>query len=62
MKPSWTEQRRHESRTDRKFRAEDQHLVAEDKKEVAKLNHGDKLEPQNHHKHVTPDEERSKQE
>lgn len=52
MKPSWDEQRRNEPRTDRKFRAEDEHLVAEDKEEVAKSHHGDKLEPQNHQKHT----------
>lgn len=45
MKPSYTEQRKHEPRTDRKFRPEDEHLIAEEKEEVAKGPHGDKLEP-----------------
>lgn len=44
MKPSWDEQRRNESRTDRKFRPQDEHLLAENKEEVAKINHGDELE------------------
>ena len=43
-KPSYTEQRRNQPRTDRKLRAEDRHLVAQDKEEVAGP-HGDKLKP-----------------
>ncbi len=49
MKPSWDEQRRNEPRTDRKFRAEDEHLVAENKEEVSKINQGDKLEALERH-------------
>lgn len=49
MKPSWDEQRRNEPRTDRKFRAEDEHLAAENKEEVAKSHHGDKLAPDYNH-------------
>jgi len=45
MKPSYTEQRRNEPRTDRKLRAEDEHLVARDKQDVVSGNHGDRLEP-----------------
>ena len=45
MKPSYTEQRRNEPRTDRKFRAEDEHLIARDKEDVALSPHGDKLAP-----------------
>lgn len=59
MKPSWDEQRRNEPRTDRKFRAEDEHLTAEDKEEVAKSHHGDKLVPDYNHR---PGDDQNEQE
>ena len=46
MKPSYTEQRKNPPRTDRKFREEDEHLLARDKEDVALSPHGDKLVPQ----------------
>lgn len=51
MKPSWDEQRRNESRTDRKFRADggDEHLLAHEKEELAKSHQGDKLAPDYRH-------------
>jgi hypothetical protein len=46
MKPSWDEQRRDQPRTDRKFRdGRDEHLLAEEKEELAKSHQGDKLAP-----------------
>lgn len=46
MKPSWDEQRRNEPRTDRKFRdARDESLLNEEKQELAKNHHGDKIAP-----------------
>ena len=48
MKPSWDEQRRNEPRTDRKFRAEDEHLAAENKEEVVESEAGTD-ETQGHH-------------
>lgn len=60
MKPSWDEQRRDESRTDRKFRdGRDEHLLAEEKEELAKSHHGDKLAPD--YKHI-PGEGENEQE
>lgn len=43
MKPSFTNQIK-PSVTDTKFHPTDEHLIAENKEEVAKINHGDKLE------------------
>jgi len=43
-KPSFTEQK-NVPNTDRKFRADDQHLVAREKEDVALSPHGDKLHP-----------------
>lgn len=49
MKPSWDEQRRNEPRTDRKFRAEDEHLAADNKEEVVESeSHSDEAPPQQH--------------
>jgi hypothetical protein len=31
--------------TDQKFQSTDEHLIAENKEEVDKINHGDKMEP-----------------
>ena len=45
MKPSYTEERRHRPSTDRKFEPTDDHIVEENKEEVAKDAQGDKLEP-----------------
>jgi hypothetical protein len=44
MKPSFTGQRSVPS-TDRKFRPTDEHLIEENKEDVDKINHGDKLAP-----------------
>lgn len=43
MKPSFTNQIRPPA-TDTKFHPTDEHLIEENKEEVAKSNHGDKLE------------------
>jgi hypothetical protein len=43
MKPSFTGQRSVPA-TDRKFRPTDEHLIEENKEEVDKINHGDKME------------------
>ncbi len=48
MKPSFTNQTRPPA-TDAKFHPTDEHLIAEDKQEVAKMNHGDKLETEKGH-------------
>ena len=48
MKPSFTNQKTVPA-TDRKFRPEDEHLIAEDKSEVNKINHGDKMEAVTRH-------------
>lgn len=50
MKPSFTNQNRPPA-TDTKFHPTDEHLIAENKEEVAKINHGDKLEPEHSHVH-----------
>jgi hypothetical protein len=44
MKPSFTGQRSVPA-TDQKFRPTDEHLIEENKEEVEKINHGDKMEP-----------------
>ena len=59
MKPSWTNERRNEPVTDRKFRTEDEHLAAENKEEVAKSHHGDKLAPDYRHE---PGDDKNEQE
>ena len=43
MKPSYDDERVNPSTTDRKFRQDDQHLLARDKEDVALSPHGDKL-------------------
>jgi hypothetical protein len=43
MKPSYDEQRKHAPATDRKFRSEDEHLLAREKEDVALSPHGDKI-------------------
>lgn len=48
MKPSFANQNRPPA-TDAKFRPTDEHLIAEDKQDVAKMNHGDKLETEHGH-------------
>ena len=50
MKPSFTNQKQVPA-TDRKFRPTDEHLIAEDKEEVNKINHGDKMEALESHDH-----------
>jgi hypothetical protein len=44
VKPSFTDQKSVPA-TDRKFRPTDEHLIEENKEEVDKINHGDKMEP-----------------
>jgi hypothetical protein len=44
MKPSYTGQRSKPA-TDQKFHPTDEHLIEENKEEVDKINHGDKMEP-----------------
>ncbi|HEV2643409.1 MAG TPA: hypothetical protein VGT98_11910 [Candidatus Elarobacter sp.] len=46
MKPSFTDQNQKPA-TDRKFMVSDEHLVEENKDEVAKINQGDELEALN---------------
>lgn len=43
MKPSYNDERVNPPATDRKFRQDDEHLLARDKEEVALPPHGDKL-------------------
>lgn len=50
MKPSFTNQSRLPA-TDTKFHPTDEHLIAENKEEVAKIHHGDKLETEHGHDH-----------
>jgi hypothetical protein len=45
MKPSFTGQQSVPA-TDRKFHPKDEHLIAESKEDVNKINHGAKLEPE----------------
>lgn len=58
MKPSFTNQR-NIPMTDRKFHPTDEHLIEENKEEVVKINHGDKLEPEKRHNHDNEEEERA---
>jgi hypothetical protein len=44
MKPSYDEQRKNAPATDRKFRENDEHLVARNKEDVALSPHGDKVQ------------------
>ncbi len=50
MKPSFTNQTRPPA-TDAKFHPTDEHLIAENKEEVVKTHHGDKLETEHGHEH-----------
>ncbi len=50
MKPSFTNQTRPPA-TDAKFHPTDEHLIAENKEEVVKTHHGDKLETEHGHDH-----------
>jgi hypothetical protein len=45
VKPSFTNQKSAPA-TDRKFRPTDEHVIEENKEDVDKINHGDKLEPE----------------
>ena len=57
MKPSYKGQRTKPA-TDQKFHPTDEHLIEENKEEVDKINHGDKMEPipgQDHDKFVDMD-------
>jgi len=44
MKPSYDEQRTNPPATDRKFREDDEHLLARNKEDVSLSPHGDKLD------------------
>jgi hypothetical protein len=55
VKPSFTNQKSAPA-TDRKFRPTDEHVIEENKEDVDKINHGDKLEPEpEQHRDKFPD-------
>ncbi len=61
MKPSFTNGKSQPS-TDRKFQPKDEHLLAQNKDEVHKVNHGDKMEAlTRHEKDNHPEEEKNTQ-
>ncbi len=58
MKPSFTNQTQPPA-TDRKFHPTDEHLIEENKEEVVKINHGDKLEALESHDGNNEEEQRA---